>query len=103
MTDPKTRMLSLPHIVCAACRLGDFIAIGPRHFDPTMHKQTEAFYATPSAPERDYSAWEQGFIDQHGKFWSRTQAMQIVKDNGQPFNIKRNGEQDQELYSEGLY
>ena len=32
-----------PWIVCAACKHGDFIACGPRHFDETMRPQVEAY------------------------------------------------------------
>lgn len=89
-------------IVCAACKFGDFVATGPRHFDDTMFNQSEAYYNSING-EREYSKWEQGFIDQFGNFYNREEAMKIVKENGQPFDIERNGQQDHTLYSEGLY
>ena len=88
-----------PWIVCAACRAPDgFIAAGPRHFDNIMHRQIAA-YADITV---DVSYWEQGFIDQRGKFYDRKRAMHIVLDNKQPFNLERNGNASI-LFSEGLY
>ena len=86
-----------PWIVCAACKTGDFIAAGPRHFDDTMHKQIDA--AFDDIP----TDWEQGFIDQYGEFYTREEAAKIVKENNQPFDAERNGPSDAVLYSEGLY
>ena len=91
---------AIPWIVCAANRLGDLIVPGPRHFDSTMHRIIERVV---DPVNHDGSRWEQGFIDQWGRFWSREQAMQIVKDNKQPFDLERNGGNDRQLYSEGLY
>jgi hypothetical protein len=45
---------------------------------------------------------EQGFINQFGDFLTREEAMQIVKQNGQPFDIGSN-RGDSVLFSEGLY
>jgi len=45
--------------------------------------------------------FEEGFIDQFGDFLTREEAMQIVKENGQPFNKERNG-CNKDLYSEGI-
>jgi hypothetical protein len=47
--------------------------------------------------------WEQGFIDQFGRFYNRKEAMKAVLENGQPFSLKRNGGSGEELFSEGLY
>ena len=46
---------------------------------------------------------EQGFVDQWGVFMSREEAMQVVKASGQPFSLNRNGGEDDELYSEGVW
>ena len=92
---------AIPWIVCAACRcMGELIA-GPRHFDQTMRKNINLIQcAKGNAYEWN---WEQGFIDQWGRFHTREEAMFIVKGSGQPFNIERNGGRDTELFSEGLY
>ena len=97
MTDWQPPADVMPWIVCAACRYGEYIVAGPRHFDSTMHRQIMA------SQSRQEAEWEQGFIDQWGRFYNRTAAMAAVKASGQPFNKQRNGGDDTELYSEGLY
>jgi len=88
-----------PYIVCAALKHNDLILCGARHWDKLMHDTCIQLGVT--VPTGD--VFEQGFIDQWGNFHTREQAMQIVKDNGQPFDIERNGGSDDKLYSEGLY
>lgn len=86
-----------PRIVCAACRHEDIIIVGPRHWDPTMHRTAELIGVGGAG-------FEQGFIDQFGDFYDRKEAMQIAKAVGQPIDIERGcGGDDTELYSEGLY
>jgi hypothetical protein len=89
---------SVPKIVCAACRRGEFIAAGPRHFDAIMRAQIEAAGLDELAGE-----FEQGFIDQFGRFYDRTAALAVVQFSGQPFNADRNGGSGKLLFSEGLY
>lgn len=101
MTDtPRT-----PWIVCAACRHGDFIAAGPRHFDDTMRAQVEAYIKANGLPEKEtWGDFDQGFIDQFGNFYSREAAMEVVEENRQPFDARRNGAIGTgALFSEGLY
>lgn len=86
-----------PWIVCAACRHCSDIILGARHYDRLMHEQKNSYYLEPG--ER----WEQGFIDQFGRFYNRKDAMKAVKESGQPFNAERNSGNGDELYSEGLY
>lgn len=87
-------------IVCAANRHKDGrIVIGPRHFDSTM------IAALMAQPDWDTDGWkgsEQGFIDQHGDFFTREQAWAIAKPLGQcvrSIGMPDNGV----LYSEHLY
>lgn len=87
-------------IVCAANRHKDGrIVIGPRHFDSTMIR------ALMAQPDWDTDGWkgsEQGFIDQHGDFFTREQAWEIAKPLGQcvrSIGMPDNGV----LYSEHLY
>lgn len=89
-------------IVCAACKHGDFIAAGPRHFDETMHPQIMAYYKANGIDHNAHGEFEQGFIDQWGRFYDREAAMAIVEQNGQPFDVKRNSG-NKFLFSEGLY
>ena len=86
------------YIVCAACKtIGNIVFCGARHWDAVMRVQAEAAGHMKHAPEA-----EEGFIDQFGKFLTRDEAMAIVRENGQRFDIKRNGG-DAFLFSEGLY
>jgi len=82
-------------VVCAAIRVGDVIFCGARHCDSAMWGQAKA-------ADISMKNGKQGFIDQFGDFLDRKEAMEIVKKNGQPFNIERNGG-DINLFSEGLY
>lgn len=82
-------------IVCAALFSKDgygIVAVGPRHFDATMHRQL---------PDGGGRNTEQGFIDQHGTFFTREQAWIIAESNGQI--IKRVGGDEGRLFSENLY
>ena len=83
---------------CAANKHHSVIVLGARHFDRMMHS------AIDNLPIRvNPSEWEQGFIDQWGRFYNREHAMDVVRWNGQPFDIERNGGYGDKLYSEGLY
>lgn len=92
----QEEMKSKPTIVCAASRNRDSnrIITGARHFDMVMRSQIQV---------SDTLNWEQGFIDQFGKFYTHEEAMLVVKENGQPFNAERNGCPENLLFSEGLY
>ena len=92
-----------PWMVCAAAMTpGGHIISGPRHFDSHMRHQLSLLWAAMNS-EVDAATMCQGFIDQWGRFYTREEAMACVKDSGQPFNKERNGDNDRELYSEGLY
>ena len=82
-------------VVCAAILVGDVVVCGARHCDKVMRKQAEAMGIKLNNAQ-------QGFIDQFGDFLTREEAMKIVKQNGQSFNIERN-RGDSVLFSEGLY
>ena len=86
-------------IVCAANRFKDgLILVGARHWDMLMHRQMDAI------GRDDREQPEQGFVDQFGAFYSRTEAWKIAEANGQI--IRRCGgdtENGGTLYSENLY
>lgn len=97
----RVERIVVRRVVCAACRSGELIIAGARHFDSVMHRQIAAI-----APEKKPkpSQWEQGFIDQFGVFMDRKEAMQVAKAAGQPIDIERGcGGSETTLYSEGLY
>lgn len=83
-------------VVCAAIRNSSGQVIcSARHFDRLMHAQIA---------EQVHGGWkfaEQGFIDQHGEFLTRAQALAIAEEAGQI--IRRLGGDQQELFSENLY
>ena len=83
------------YIVCAANNYDGFIIPSARHFDLAMGNIVKKC----GLSESEHT---QGFIDQFGKFYNRIDAMKIVKENGQKFNIERNQSLGL-LYSEGLY
>ena len=87
-------------IVCSANLYHGVLLLGVRHFDPIMHYSIKRLNTTVESQQYEH---EQGFIDQYGVFCDRVEAMQIVKDSGQPFDIQRNGGSDTELYSEGIH
>lgn len=95
--------LSPPIIVCAANRhqFSGLIVAGARHFDPVMRAVIKALahHASP-----DWVNWDEGFIDQHGKWYTRTEAWVVAQANGQ---IKRRVGGDAAdggtLFSESLY
>lgn len=89
-------------VVAAACKQEDLVIVGARHFDKWMHCQLDAMKtAYPKCLSR--SKWIQGFIDNRGNFLTREEAMILVKESGQEFDIERNGGQYKELFSEGIY
>lgn len=90
--------LSPSRIVCAACKLPNgLIVTSARHWDMVMHRVCEALQVSRA----DKAAAIQGFIDQHGKFFTREDAFHIANGNDQirehPSNIPG------VLFSEDLY
>jgi hypothetical protein len=88
-------------VVCAATKIGDYhMLVGARHWDLVMRDQWRLVQAfTPHDPKE-----EQGFIDQHGVFMSRTVAWKVAEAAGQI--VRRCGGDDANdgtLYSENLY
>lgn len=82
-------------VVCAAVLYDDdTLIIGPRHHDTTMHKMCER----DTSPGQEV---EQGFIDQHGVFMDRKEALAVALAAGQ--RIYRCGGDETALYSENLY
>lgn len=86
-------------IICAAMRQKEsgVLILGPRHFDRTMHDQLDAVYGTKKPAG---TSFEQGFIDQFGRFYTREAACVVVENNGQELRSQPEGGI---LYSEDLY
>lgn len=97
--------LSSPIIVCAANRHRDtgLVICGARHWDPVMRATLERLHPL-EVYARSWTKWDQGFIDQHGQWYTRTEAWVVAQANGQ---IRRRVGGDTAdggtLYSENLY
>lgn len=109
--------LSPPRIVCAAIKRGDGLVVAcARHYDPGAAKVIGAMHVPlrfrikcfitrrphpAHAYFRSFGRVEQGFIDQHNRFYSREEAWIIAEKNGQ---IRRNYNGPRlTLFSEDLY
>ena len=88
-----------PWMVCAACKHPetDRLVLGPRHWDPVMVR------AAQMMGYGNFHVFDQGFIDQWGRFYTREEARECVRISGQPFSDERNGGHKTQLFSEGLY
>lgn len=92
-------------VVCAACRYGDLIICGARHFDKVMHSQIRQMREDKLFDFEAAGRAEQGFIDQYGVFMSREEAFEVAKAAGQ-LNVRRLKTpypESTELFSEDLY
>ena len=89
--------LSKPIIVAAANRskVDGILIVGARHFDHCMRGQIKAM------GRKHTEFTEQGFIDQHCRFYSREDAFRIASENGQI--IRRCDGDENRLFSENLY
>lgn len=91
-------------VVCAAnkynCKLGGspMVFVGIRHYCPVMRQNMQ-----PYMEHLDRQSEIQGFVDQHGVFMDRKEALEIARNAGQ-LNIARiKTWPDNELFSEDLY
>lgn len=91
-------------VVCAACRYGEMIICGARHYDMVMHGvlaqlKQDALFEFEKAGKA-----EQGFIDQRGVFMDRREAYKVAVEAGQ-LNVRREKAPGPEgmLFSEDLY
>jgi len=92
-----------PYIVCAANKHGEMIITGARHFDNIMSKVIKAIWPVQEERQKVCGEMEQGFIDQWGNFYTREEAMHLIINTGQSFDVRSNGGTRTALYSEGLY
>lgn len=76
--------LSPARIVCAAIRTTDGkILAAPRHYDATMHALIAVMEPTIAESFKHLHGDDEGFIDQHGQYYTRDQAYIIADLNGQ--------------------
>lgn len=94
----------MPRIVCAAVRAADGdLLLGIRHYSADMHEQIAARHDGKKFMFRLDE--DQGFVDQYGNWYSRTEAYQVALENNQIINPEKCGKgiNGPKLYSEGLY
>lgn len=89
-------------VVCAAIKgysvaRGEILITGARHFDQIMHRIIEQL-GLSGLP----NTWEQGFIDEQGKFMTREEAFEVATAAGQICH-KTGNPDSKELFSEDLY
>lgn len=92
-------------VVCAAVRYGDVIIAGARHFDPVMGSQLDRMLEDKLLEQDALGQYEEGFIDQHSKFMTRSEAYIVALEGGQlnTRRLKRGNAGSTELFSEDLY
>lgn len=90
-------------IVCAACKHGDVIICGPRHYDPVMISQLKAFPEDSEVRMMKRGDVIQGFVDQWGTFLDRYQALEVAKQAGQINTRRQKTDPTDCLFSEDLY
>lgn len=92
-------------VVCAACRYGELIVCGARHFDMVMHSQLKQMREDKLFDFEQAGRAEQGFIDQFGVFMDREEAFLVAQEAGQ-LNVRRTKSSNPgstTLFSEDLY
>lgn len=97
-------MTTQRRVVCAAIRAADGeLLLGIRHYSMDMHNQIAA--RDDGHKFRRRLDDDQGFVDQHGVYMSRTEAFEVAQAAGQPLNLSACGRglSGPKLYSEGLY
>jgi len=91
-------------VVCAACKIGDTIIAGVRHFDMVMHGQLGRMpeFRDGDGYKRTVHQAEQGFLDQRGVFMTREEAFEVATAAGQ-IRHKSGKPEGKQLFSEDLY
>ena len=83
-------------IVCAAIKTNSGVVVcGARHYDMVMHRVLAEIKSGQAYPPA-----EQGFIDNHGNFLNRVEALEVATIAGQ---LIRKTEPLDMLFSEDIY
>ena len=98
-------------IVLAACKIkhpehGEMALAGHRHWSMDMHNSMDQLQKCGWKPMHEDGA--QGFIDNAGKYYTREEAIQFVKDGHQDYDPKRGNHEDKiedcdVAFSEGFW
>lgn len=93
----KTKKYKCNAIICCAMKIEDGTVItGYKHKDQYMQFRINQLFKMWSV----YDIY--GFVDMHGNFVDREEALIIVKENKQKFDADMN-KHETELYFEGIY
>lgn len=98
--EPQTAYVFRRVIVAAACKYGDVIITGARHYDKVMHTQLRAFSEEHEVHLMNRGEVVQGFIDNQGTFLDRVEALVVAREAGQ---VRFKHPPEYELFSEDLY
>jgi hypothetical protein len=95
--------MTLPkRVVCAALRADDgTILTGIRHYSGDMHEQIKNRLDGWKFKHRHGE--NQGFVDTHGNYLTRSEAYNSAEANGQIRFYLANARESKTLYSENLY
>lgn len=87
-------------VVCAAIKIGETVILGARHFDKRMvaHLKELGYGEHNRCPHIDL-----GFIDQHGVYMGRQEALKVASDAGQINKRQPKSSPLDILFSEDLY
>jgi len=89
-------------IVCAACKCGNIVVLGKRHYDPMMRTQMELL--DERGIKFSGANVVQGFVDDQGNFLTRMEAWFVAEKNNQIFRrVGADGPDGEGLFSENLY
>lgn len=87
-------------VVCAANKYGPMVFTGIRHFCPVMRQNMTGHNISAL---RDQLGEVQGFVDQHGVFMDRREALDVATAAGQINRFRPKGHPVDKLFSEDLY
>lgn len=93
----------VPLLLVSACnRYKDVLVCAPRHSCPLMTMTMASYGGMELLHEYSGKDHEQGFVDQFGTFYTRSEAMALATENGQ-LRYPDNCHPREHLFSEGLY
>lgn len=90
-------------IVCAACRYGDLVIPGIRHFDICMVNLIGKWLSQDTIAYMDSQIEEQGFLDNYGNYVNRADALIMTKANGQYGARREPSNHHRDAFSEDLW
>jgi hypothetical protein len=100
--DNGTYVAHCRRVVASACKYGDFIAVGSRHFSPAM-SVLNLIKEEVLIEEDNNGRAIQGFIDQWDVFMTREEAYEVALAAGQLNTWRIQGHDVEKLHSEDIH